>query len=113
MKRILDAGRIATVTPDGPRGPARSAAVGPVALSQMAGKPIIPVAWSADRYWRAPGWDGMMIPKPLSRGVFVIGDPVAPPPSRDRDVLEAHRVMLQDAMNDVTARADRLSGVTD
>ena len=111
MKRILDAGRVATVTPDGPRGPARSAAVGPVALSQMAGKPIIPVAWSADRYWRAPGWDGMMIPKPLSRGVFVIGDPVAPPPSRDRDVLEAHRVMLQDAMNDVTARADRLSGV--
>ena len=38
MKRILDAGRIATVTPDGPRGPARIAAVGPVALAQMAGK---------------------------------------------------------------------------
>ena len=55
MKRILDAGRVATVTPDGPRGPARIAAVGPVALSQMAGKPIIPVAWSTDRHWRARG----------------------------------------------------------
>ena len=110
MKRTLDAGGIAAVTPDGPRGPARSAAVGPVALSQMAGKPILPVAWSVDRFWRAPGWDGMMIPKPLSRGVFVIGDPVAPPPSRDRDTLEIHRAALQDAMNAVTARADSISG---
>jgi lysophospholipid acyltransferase (LPLAT)-like uncharacterized protein len=110
MKRILDQRRVAAVTPDGPRGPARIAAVGPVALAQMAGKPIIPVAWSVDRCWRAPGWDGMMIPKPLSRGVFVIGDPIAPPPSRDRDVLESHREALQQAMNDVTARADQLSG---
>ena len=113
MKRILDAGRIATVTPDGPRGPARIAAVGPVALAQMAGKPVVPVAWSVDRYWRAPGWDGMMIPKPLSRGICVIGDPIDPPPSRDRDVLEAHRVALEQTMNDITARADRVSGAAE
>jgi len=110
MKRLLDNKGIAAVTPDGPRGPARIAALGPVALAQMAGKPIIPVAWSADRHWRARGWDRLMIPKPLSRGVFVIGDPIAPPVTRDRDVLEAHRLALQDAMNEITARADRLSG---
>ena len=108
MKRILDQGRVATVTPDGPRGPARVAAMGPVALSHLAGKPILPVAWSASRIWRAPGWDGMMIPKPFSRGLFVIGEPIAPPASGDRNVLESHRAELEKAMNALSDKADSL-----
>ena len=108
MKRILDSGRVATVTPDGPRGPARVAAMGPVALSHLAGKPILPVAWSANRFWRAPGWDGMMIPKPFSRGLFVIGEMIPPPESGDRDTLEAHRAALDEAMNTVSDKADAL-----
>ena len=108
MKRILDAGQVATVTPDGPRGPARVAAIGPVALSRLAGKPILPVAWSASRFWRAPGWDGMMIPKPFSSGVFVVGELIAAPTSGDRQDLEAHRAKLQEAMNAVSDKADAL-----
>ena len=108
MKRILDSGRVATVTPDGPRGPARVAAMGPVALSHLAGKPILPVAWSASRFWRAPGWDGMMIPKPFSKGLFVIGDPIAPPATGEREVLESHRIMLEEAMNAVSNKADSI-----
>ena len=108
MKRILDSGRVATVTPDGPRGPARVAAMGPVALSHLAGKPILPVACSATRFWRAPGWDGMMIPKPFSRGLFVIGEMIPPPDSSDRDTLEAHRAALDEAMNAVSDKADAL-----
>ena len=95
MKRILDSGRVATVTPDGPRGPARVAAMGPVALS-------------ANRFWRAPGWDGMMIPKPFSRGLFVIGEMIPPPESAYRDTLEAHRATLDEAMNAVSDKADAL-----
>ena len=108
MKRILDTGQVATVTPDGPRGPARVAAIGPVALSRLAGKPILPVAWSTSRFWRAPGWDGMMIPKPFSSGVFVVGEPIAAPTSGDRQDLEAHRARLQEAMNAVSDKADAL-----
>ena len=48
LKRVLDKGRVATITPDGPRGPARAAAMGPVALAHLSGKPILPVAWSTD-----------------------------------------------------------------
>lgn len=108
MKRVLDRGRVATVTPDGPRGPARVAAMGPAALSHLAGKPVLPAAWSASRFWRAPGWDGMMIPKPFAKGLFVIGEPIAPPESGERDSLEAHRQKLEDAMNAVSDKADLL-----
>ena len=107
LKRILDAGRVAAITPDGPRGPARRAAMGPVALARLSGKPVLPVAWSVDRYWQAPGWDGMMIPKPFSRGIFVVGEMIPAPGPKDD--LEPHRVSLEQAMNLVSARADSLA----
>jgi lysophospholipid acyltransferase (LPLAT)-like uncharacterized protein len=108
LKRVLDRGGITTITPDGPRGPARRAAMGPVALAHLSGKPIVPVAWATDRFWRAPGWDGMRIPKPLSRGVLVVGDPIAPPATGDRSNMEAQLKRLEAAMNDTARTADRL-----
>jgi len=110
LKRVLDRGGITTITPDGPRGPARRAAMGPVALAHLSGKPIVPVAWATDRFWRAPGWDGMRIPKPLSRGVLVVGDPIAPPATGDRASMEAQLKRLEDAMNDTADKADRMVG---
>jgi len=109
MKRILDAGGIPTITPDGPRGPARKTAMGPVALAHLAGKPILPVAWSVERCWRASSWDRLMVPKPFTRGVFVVGDLIAPPASGGRDDLEAARAALDTALDDVTRAADQLT----
>ena len=113
LKRVLDRGRVATITPDGPRGPARRAAMGPVALARLSGKPIVPVAWATDRFWRAPGWDGMRIPKPLSRGVFVVGTPVTTPEAGDREAMEAHRQSLEMAINDTALAAERMIGEAD
>ena len=81
--------------------------MGPVALARLSGKPVLPVAWSVDRYWQAPGWDGMMIPKPFSRGIFVVGEMIPAPGPKDD--LEPHRVSLEQAMNLVSARADSLA----
>ena len=116
LKRVLDAGKVAAITPDGPRGPARVAATGPVALANLAGKPIIPVAWSVDRFWRAPGWDGMLIPKPFCRGIMIWGEALSPDGKtsgkrkngggRNRDRMESQRETLEVALNDVTDRAD-------
>ncbi|MEX0503401.1 lysophospholipid acyltransferase family protein [Alphaproteobacteria bacterium LSUCC0719] len=80
MVRALEDGRSVAITPDGPRGPARTAARGAVALARLSGRPILPLSWSATRYWRAGGWDRMMIPKPLSRGRLVMGAPIHVPP---------------------------------
>jgi lysophospholipid acyltransferase (LPLAT)-like uncharacterized protein len=36
LKRVLDRGESVAITPDGPRGPARKSALGPVAIAQIA-----------------------------------------------------------------------------
>ena len=112
LKRVLDAGKVAAITPDGPRGPARVAATGPVALASLTGKPIIPVAWSVDRFWRAPGWDCMVIPKPFCRGIMIWGEALTPDgrtfgsrkngDESARDRMETQRKKLEVALNGVT-----------
>ena len=93
--------------PDGPRGPARKSALGPVAIAQMAGKPIVPMCWSVDRYWRATGWDRLIIPKPFARGRFIIGDPIYLD-DISKDQLETARQQLEDALNAQADAVDRL-----
>ncbi len=116
LKRVLDAGKVVAITPDGPRGPARVSATGPVALANLTKKPIIPIAWSVTRFWRAPGWDGMIIPKPFCRGVMIWGEALSPDFETsknrkngykdNRDRMESQRQLLEAALNDVTDRAD-------
>ena len=48
-----------------------------------------------------------MIPKPFSRGIFVVGKMIPPP--KPKDDLEPHRLSLEQAMDEVTARADCLA----
>ena len=95
LKRVLD------------RGPARKSALGPVAIAQMAGKPIVPMCWSVDRYWRATGWDRLIIPKPFARGRFIIGDPIYLDDA-SKDQLETARQQLEDALNAQADAVDRL-----
>ena len=107
LKRILDLGDSVAITPDGPRGPARKSALGPVAIAQMAGKPIVPMCWSVDRYWRATGWDRLIIPKPFARGRFIIGDPIFLD-GFSKDQLETARQQLEDALNAQADAVERL-----
>ena len=107
LKRILDLGDSVAITPDGPRGPARKSALGPVAIAQMAGKPIVPMCWSVDRYWRGTGWDRLIIPKPFARGRFIIGDPIYLD-DISKDQLETARQQLEDALNAQADAVDQL-----
>jgi len=65
----------------------------------MAGKPIVPMCWSVDRYWRASGWDRLIIPKPFARGQFVMGQPI-PIEKLDKAGLEDARKAIEAAMNE-------------
>ena len=98
LKRVLDNGDSVAITPDGPRGPARIMAAGPVSIAQMAGKSIVPMCWSVDRYWRATGWDRLIIPKPFARGEFIMGAPITVE-KLDKSALEDTRMAIETAMN--------------
>jgi len=98
------------ITPDGPRGPRMRCQPGIAALSAKLGIEVVPFA-SATRWSVAlPSWDRMLAPLPFGRGAKVYGDLIAPPESDDAAAIEAHRRRIEAALNEVSARADRLAG---
>ena len=85
--RALESGSSVAVTPDGPRGPARTFAAGAVIAAQRGNAAIVPAAASADRGWRLRSWDSFLIPKPFARVTVVYGDPAYVQASSTRDAL--------------------------
>jgi lysophospholipid acyltransferase (LPLAT)-like uncharacterized protein len=75
LTRLLGEGRPVAITPDGPRGPARSFAPGALVAAQRAGVEIVPLIAIASSAWRLKSWDSFMIPKPFARVTFAYGDP--------------------------------------
>lgn len=75
------------VTPDGPRGPPFKFKPGAILLSQMSGRPMLPMAYAASRAWRIK-WDRFVIPVPFSRIVIAIGPPRYVPRAMDAATLE-------------------------
>lgn len=76
LSRALADGHDVAITPDGPRGPARSFAPGALIAAQRANAPVIAVGLSAQKAWRLGTWDGFTIPKPFSRVNIAYSDPV-------------------------------------
>ena len=69
-------GTTVAVLVDGPRGPARVAKTGIVALGRMADTPIQPVAFSARPALRLGSWDQSLLPLPFARVVCAFGAPI-------------------------------------
>lgn len=104
LLRLLTEGSDVGVTPDGPRGPARVCKQGVAILAQKSGAPVLPMTYSTRQRWQVRSWDGMIVPKPFSAGVVLVGDPIYVAPDED---LTAACIKIQEALNDLTARADR------
>ena len=66
--------------------------------------PIVPMSYSTEKKWQLSSWDGMIVPKPFSRGVVILGAPVNVAPEEDQ---EHARLRVQEALNAITEQADR------
>jgi len=73
---IVKQGISPAITPDGPRGPVHDFKPGAVMLSQLSGKPILPVSIAASHSIRFRTWDRFELPLPFSRVVIAYGEPV-------------------------------------
>lgn len=73
LVRQVESGRDIAVTPDGPRGPAKSFAAGALIVAQRTGAAIIPATVVARAAWRLKSWDSFMIPRPFTRVVISYG----------------------------------------
>jgi len=76
LRRQLAQGTTTAVLVDGPRGPARVAKTGIIALARRADRPIQPIAFSARPAIRLSSWDRSLIPLPFSRVVCAYGEPI-------------------------------------
>jgi lysophospholipid acyltransferase (LPLAT)-like uncharacterized protein len=82
---------------DGPRGPRRTAKVGPVIAAKLSGRPIVPMACAMRGGLRLRSWDRMRVPV-LACIVARAGDPIAVPQEATREECEGFRRRLQDEL---------------
>jgi hypothetical protein len=64
--RVLTDGHDLAVTPDGPRGPAKTIAPGSAIVAQRTGAAVIAARASARSAWRLKSWDAFLIPRPFA-----------------------------------------------
>ena len=67
LVNVLESGRTAIFTADGPRGPIYQTKMGPIKLAQMTGRPIGSFYLLPERAWTLNSWDRFLIPKPFTR----------------------------------------------
>ena len=94
------------ITPDGPRGPRRRLAQGPVYLASKLGLPIVAMGFGYDRPWRTSTWDRFAIPRPYSRARAVLSPEMHIPADLDRDGLERYRKQVENVLNRLTLEAE-------
>jgi lysophospholipid acyltransferase (LPLAT)-like uncharacterized protein len=95
-----------TMTPDGPRGPRRQLAQGPIYLASRLQVPLVPIGFGYNRPWRAKSWDRFAVPRPFSRGRAVMGPPLHIPRDLDRAGIERCRQRVERLLNCLTLEAE-------
>ncbi len=104
LLKLLAAGAIIGITPDGPRGPRRDADAGVAQLAALAGVSVIPCAARTTHRIKLATWDRMEIPLPFGRGVLVCG----PAQAVARDDWRGTLPRITAGLNAVAERADQL-----
>lgn len=72
----LKENKLVVITPDGPRGPYHHIADGVVVLAQKSQKPIVISRILYQKCWRLKSWDRFQIPKPFSKIIHIIKEPL-------------------------------------
>jgi lysophospholipid acyltransferase (LPLAT)-like uncharacterized protein len=108
MIRAVRGGRSAAFSIDGPRGPIYEAKPGAVLLAAKTGAALVPFSVSHDRYWQLGSWDHMQIPKPFSRALMIIGEPIHV--EDERGDIDLKHARLQQALIDLREQSDAAIG---
>ena len=67
---------VLAITPDGPKGPAKTPKPGTIRAAQKTGVPIIPAAGRSRYSWSSTNWDTFHITKPFTRIALHFGEPL-------------------------------------
>jgi len=107
MQSLVLKGHRGGIVVDAPKGPPFISKIGIIVLAKRTGLPIIPLMWSADRYWKLRSWDRSIIPKPFSRIVFVYNNNfLTVPPDASEEICEAKRAELDEILDRLRYQTD-------
>jgi lysophospholipid acyltransferase (LPLAT)-like uncharacterized protein len=105
LKRVIDAGRPAIFTADGPRGPRYQTKMGPIKLAQMTGAPIGAFHFQPERAWVVNSWDHFLVPKPFTRIVVSWAQWTRVAADLPDEEMENKRAELNEALERARLRA--------
>ena len=92
---------------DGPRGPRYIAKRGATYIAWKSGHPVVPFNVSVEKKWMLNSWDHFQIPRPFSRALVEIGEPIYVDVSATKEQLAEHDCQLQAALDNLRLRGNR------
>lgn len=95
---------------DGSQGPARIAQEGSLFMAAKSGAVVVPMLYSASRYYSFKTWDKLILPKLFSTINVYYGDPLILPEETKAKGLKEFRLMLEENLNAIYAKAWQLYG---
>jgi lysophospholipid acyltransferase (LPLAT)-like uncharacterized protein len=102
--REAKSGKSIGITPDGPIGPRREVKAGLVHIARASGLPIVPFYFTAQHKKRLRSWDGQIVPRPLSKAIYLYGPPITVPRHSD---VEEWRLKVEGEMKSLAEEAER------
>jgi lysophospholipid acyltransferase (LPLAT)-like uncharacterized protein len=98
LKQVIESGKPAIFTADGPRGPIYQTKMGPIKLAQMTGARIGCFHLEPEHAWVLRSWDHFLVPKPFTRIVVSWAQWTYVPTDLPVDEFEATRIELNAAI---------------
>lgn len=99
MLRAVGEGNNAAIVADGSQGPEKIAQPGAILLASRTDAPVIPIIWSASRYFTVKSWDRTAVPKLFSQVDVFYGEPIYVPPRLRPEEMEEYRIRLEESLN--------------
>lgn len=110
MHTVIEDGRTAAFTIDGPKGPRYVAKPGPVLLARNTQTPLIAFHLAVHNAWILNSWDRLMIPKPFSKVALHISRMMSVPKDASHEDLARLHAEMQAALDRVRIAAERSFG---
>ena len=95
-------------TSDGPTGPIHVFKPGAIMLAQLTQSKLVPVSYTASKYWQLKSWDKFIIPKPFSKIVITIGKPVEVDKTLSAEELNATCKLMQSLLMKLETSAKKI-----
>jgi lysophospholipid acyltransferase (LPLAT)-like uncharacterized protein len=107
MHTVIEDGRTAAFTIDGPKGPRYVAKPGPVLLARNTQTPLVAFYLAVEDAWVLNSWDRLMIPKPFSKVSLHISRMMTVPSTASHEDLARYHSEMQAALERMRESAER------